>query len=357
MPASPRPRRAGARAAPARPPKPRSSSRATSSAVRPRTPVRSTTASSSASDSAAAPCASRRSRGRSRVRCIASVHEFARAQSCDCRRRRAVRRGRTCERESRCAQCKLRPHAPRIGRMDDHDERRSRTLDTSRAIVLGVTGGIAAYKAAELTRLLVKDGVDVDVVMTEARARASSPPLTFQALSGRAGAHRPVGHPAPTTRWATSSCLARRRRDRRRARLGGFPRQARARPRRRPALDAVPRARLPAARRAGDEPPDVGATPPRSATSRSSRRRRAILGPGSGDQACGEIGDGPHARARGDLRGARRVRGSRSCSRASACCVTAGPDVRGDRPGARHHQLQLGQDGLRDRAGRRRGRR
>ena len=35
-------------------------------------------------------------------------------------------------------------------------------------VVLGVTGGIAAYKAAELTRLLVKAGIVVDVVMTDA---------------------------------------------------------------------------------------------------------------------------------------------------------------------------------------------
>ena len=35
-------------------------------------------------------------------------------------------------------------------------------------IVLGVTGGIAAYKAAELVRLLIKDGTGVQVVMTEA---------------------------------------------------------------------------------------------------------------------------------------------------------------------------------------------
>ena len=34
-------------------------------------------------------------------------------------------------------------------------------------VVLGVTGGIAAYKAAELVRLLVKDGVEVQVVMTQ----------------------------------------------------------------------------------------------------------------------------------------------------------------------------------------------
>lgn len=51
-------------------------------------------------------------------------------------------------------------------------------------IVLGVTGGIAAYKAAELTRLLVKAGATVDVVMTEAAAHFVSA-MTFQALSGR----------------------------------------------------------------------------------------------------------------------------------------------------------------------------
>ncbi|MGF1548447.1 MAG: bifunctional phosphopantothenoylcysteine decarboxylase/phosphopantothenate--cysteine ligase CoaBC [Thiotrichales bacterium] len=53
-----------------------------------------------------------------------------------------------------------------------------------RRILLGVTGGIAAYKAAELTRLLVKAGADVRVVMTEA-ATAFITPLTFQALSGQ----------------------------------------------------------------------------------------------------------------------------------------------------------------------------
>ena len=52
-------------------------------------------------------------------------------------------------------------------------------------IVLGVTGGVAAYKAAELTRLLVKGGAAVDVVLTEAGARFVTP-VTFQALSGRA---------------------------------------------------------------------------------------------------------------------------------------------------------------------------
>ncbi|MDD5330344.1 MAG: bifunctional phosphopantothenoylcysteine decarboxylase/phosphopantothenate--cysteine ligase CoaBC [Sulfuricella sp.] len=51
-------------------------------------------------------------------------------------------------------------------------------------LVLGVTGGVAAYKAAELTRLLVKNGVAVQVVMTEA-ARHFVAPATFQALSGQ----------------------------------------------------------------------------------------------------------------------------------------------------------------------------
>ena len=51
-------------------------------------------------------------------------------------------------------------------------------------IVLGVTGGIAAYKAAELCRLLVRDGADVQVVMTDAAQRFVAP-LTFQALSGK----------------------------------------------------------------------------------------------------------------------------------------------------------------------------
>ena len=55
-------------------------------------------------------------------------------------------------------------------------------------ILLGVTGGIAAYKAAALVRALKKAGADVQVVMTDA-ARAFVTPLTFQALSGR-----PVRH-------------------------------------------------------------------------------------------------------------------------------------------------------------------
>ena len=50
-------------------------------------------------------------------------------------------------------------------------------------LLLGVTGGIAAYKAAELTRLLVKAGADVRAVMTESACRFITP-TTLQALSG-----------------------------------------------------------------------------------------------------------------------------------------------------------------------------
>lgn len=57
-------------------------------------------------------------------------------------------------------------------------------VTNSKSIVLGITGGIAAYKAAELVRLLVKDGVEVRVVMTEA-ACGFITPATLQALSNK----------------------------------------------------------------------------------------------------------------------------------------------------------------------------
>ena len=57
-------------------------------------------------------------------------------------------------------------------------------------LLLGITGGIAAYKTPELVRLLVGQGNEVDVVMTEA-ARQFVTPVTLQAVSGR-----PVWHDA-----------------------------------------------------------------------------------------------------------------------------------------------------------------
>ena len=53
-----------------------------------------------------------------------------------------------------------------------------------KSVVLGITGGIAAYKAAQLTRDLQRHGIDVQVVMTDA-ARGMVTPATFQALSGK----------------------------------------------------------------------------------------------------------------------------------------------------------------------------
>jgi phosphopantothenoylcysteine decarboxylase/phosphopantothenate--cysteine ligase len=60
-----------------------------------------------------------------------------------------------------------------------------------RHIVLGLTGGIACYKSAELVRLLIKAGATVQVIMTEA-AEAFITPVTMQALSGR---------PVVTSQW------------------------------------------------------------------------------------------------------------------------------------------------------------
>ena len=56
---------------------------------------------------------------------------------------------------------------------------------TGKRIALGVTGGIAAYKAAELVRLLIRQGASVQVTMTEAATHFVTP-VTFQALSGQA---------------------------------------------------------------------------------------------------------------------------------------------------------------------------
>lgn len=75
---------------------------------------------------------------------------------------------------------------------------RDRTGVNPVRVVLGVTGGIAAYKAAELTRLFVKLGTVVDVVMTAAAIRFVGA-LTFQALSGR---------PVLTDLWDTGTANA-----------------------------------------------------------------------------------------------------------------------------------------------------
>lgn len=57
-------------------------------------------------------------------------------------------------------------------------------VTTPKNIVLGVCGGIAAYKSCELVRLLVKDGCAVQVMMTKAATEFVGA-LTFQALTGK----------------------------------------------------------------------------------------------------------------------------------------------------------------------------
>lgn len=61
----------------------------------------------------------------------------------------------------------------------------------TKRILLGITGGIAAYKAAELTRLLSKNGMEIQVAMTESACHFITP-ITLQALSGK---------PVLTSQW------------------------------------------------------------------------------------------------------------------------------------------------------------
>ena len=91
---------------------------------------------------------------------------------------------------------------------------------TDKRIVLGVTGGIAAYKACELVSRLTKRGAQVRVVLTEHACRFV-PPLTFETLSGNAAStdtfapRRELEHIA-LAKWAdlfviapaTANCLA-----------------------------------------------------------------------------------------------------------------------------------------------------
>ncbi len=83
-----------------------------------------------------------------------------------------------------------------------------------RHVVVGVGGGIAAYKAAELVRALTKAGAEVRVVMTESATRFVTP-LTFQALSGHPvgtslfdpGYEHEIGH-IELARWADAIIVA-----------------------------------------------------------------------------------------------------------------------------------------------------
>ncbi len=217
----------------------------------------------------------------------------------------------------------------------------------NRHILLGVTGGVAAFKAAELARELQRRGATVQVVMTGAGARFVTP-VTFQALTGR-----PVftdqWDPAVPNNMAHIELSRQARRDRRRAGHRRLHRQARARAGRRPALHAVPGAQLPAAGRARDEPRDVGE--PRHAAQRrpACERRRQAARPRQRRPGLRRGRHGTHARGRSTRRRDDRLP-RRQAARRATRADHRGPDLRADRPGARHHQPVLRKDGLRDRA-------
>jgi phosphopantothenoylcysteine decarboxylase/phosphopantothenate--cysteine ligase len=160
-------------------------------------------------------------------------------------------------------------------------------------IVLGLSGGIACYKAAELCRALIKEGATVQVVMTQA-AEQFITPVTMQALSGRTvygsqwDAREPNNMPhINLSREADAILIAPCSADFMAKLLHGradelLSLMCLARP-----LGQVPLLLAPAMNR------EMWAHP---ATQRNmaqlSRDGATILGVGSGFQACGETGDG-----------------------------------------------------------------
>src|SRR5512140_3957305 len=83
-------------------------------------------------------------------------------------------------------------------------------LLAGKQVLLGVTGGIAAYKAADLCSKLVQAGAEVDVILTEAATRFVTP-LTFSALTGRPARlemwNAPGGEPIPHVTMAAAADL------------------------------------------------------------------------------------------------------------------------------------------------------
>ena len=160
-------------------------------------------------------------------------------------------------------------------------------------IVLGLTGGIACYKAAELCRALVKEGATVQVVMTEA-AQQFITPVTMQALSNRPVVHSQWDDREPNnmahinlSREADAILIAPCSADFIAKLLHGraddlLSLMCLARP-----IDRVPLLVAPAMNR------EMWSHP---ATQRNFAQLAAdgatVLGVGSGAQACGETGDG-----------------------------------------------------------------
>ena len=160
-------------------------------------------------------------------------------------------------------------------------------------IVLGLTGGIACYKAAELCRALVKEGATVQVVMTEGAAQFITP-VTMQALSNRPVYHSQWDAREPNnmahinlSREADAILIAPASADFMAKLLHGraddlLSLMCLARP-----IETVPLLVAPAMNR------EMWANP---ATQRNVAQLKAdgahVFEVGSGDQACGEIGDG-----------------------------------------------------------------
>ncbi len=157
-------------------------------------------------------------------------------------------------------------------------------------IVLGVTGGIAAYKSAELVRLLRRRGDEVQVVMTEAATHFVTP-MTFQALSGRSvrtslwdeASEAAMGH-IELARWANRILVAPASADFLAKLNAGLADDLLA------TLCLVAECPLlvaPAMNRA------MWRHPATQANVNSLRQRGVeILGPAEGEQACGETGPG-----------------------------------------------------------------
>lgn len=157
-------------------------------------------------------------------------------------------------------------------------------------IILGITGGIAAYKSAELTRRLRDVGADVRVVMTRAATEFVTP-LTFQALSGNPvhtelldeKAEAGMGH-IQLARWAdailvapaSANCLAKLAHGRADDLLTTLC-----------LASEAPMALAPAMNRVMWHDP---ATQDNIVTLR--KRGVALFGPAVGSQACGETGEG-----------------------------------------------------------------
>src|SRR5437660_11488288 len=193
-----------------------SSARASSTAERPRLPDPRSKASSSASDRACAPRSRTFSRGRSEIGQWRI--DMARRVACAQRRQSEVLPwagggGKTGPIDG----YSVIPSSRLRGRGGGHDNHSVVERDLSmqgKRILLGVTGGIAAYKSPDLVRRLRERGAEVQVVMTAA-AREFVTPMTFQAVSGRtvrsdlwdAAAEAAMGH-IELARWAHAVLIA-----------------------------------------------------------------------------------------------------------------------------------------------------